>query len=91
MTSIQDQIAAIKAKHREQKKRRPWWKRSIGALKGAYHSLNNLQNERHHPSAKYKNAAKNTHRNPANVRGSKSKRPSGHHAKHYAFKYRFGL
>lgn len=88
--SIIDKLKNITARHKANK-RRPWWKRSIGAFKAALHSRYPNRHERHHPCAKRGTAAKNTHANRWNIRGRKGIRVSGHHAKHYAFKSRFGI
>lgn len=89
--STTEKLAELKSKHRQQKKRRPWWKRSIGNLKAALFGHDPVLNERHHPCAARGTASKNTDRNRWNIRGRKGIRVSGHHAKHYAFKHRFGL
>lgn len=86
--NLTEKIAEIRAKHKS-RKRRPWFRRSIGALKGWFHSRR--QHERHHPCAARGTAAKNTHPNRWNIRASKGIRPEARFMKLRAFKQRYNL
>ena len=88
--SIIDKLAAITTRHRANK-RRPWWKRSIGALKAALHSRYPNRHPRHCQSVKYGTAAKNTHPNQWNIRGRKNVRQDSRFAKLVAFKRQYGI
>jgi hypothetical protein len=64
------------------------WK-SIGKLLSYLHCFR--QWTRRYTCAKFATASRNTQPNANNLRPRKGLRVSGHHAKHYAFKYRFNL
>lgn len=86
--NITYKMQSIKEAYRKLRKR-PWFRRSIGALKHWLHT--NRGWDRHHDCEAKKAASKNTRPNEFNVRASKARRPESRFMKLRAFKLRYGI
>lgn len=89
--AVREKLAAITARHQSKRKKRRWYHRNLGLLKHALSIKGRSMEYRHHPCAKLGTAAKNTHRNPNNIRASKSLRPECRFQKLRAFKLQYGI
>ena len=87
--SVKNRLAEIVAKSRAKLKRRDRLLPTIGDLKECLHA--NKGHARHRACAARATGAKNTHANPLNIRGSKSRRPESRFQKLRAFKSAYGI